>query len=49
MIKKECINNETIESNSFCSDIFEKYCNRPNELEIICLYEFVTEYSVNYI
>jgi hypothetical protein len=49
MVKKECINNEVLDENSFCSDIYDKYCNRPDELNDICLYEFVTEYSINYV
>ena len=49
MVKKECINNELLDDNSFCFDIYDKYSKRPDELNDICLYEFVTEYTINYV
>ena len=38
--------NQEFDEDDFCSDIFDKYCNRPIQLEILCLHQFASCWKV---
>ena len=46
MLKTEALLNSEYDPNDFCSDIFDKYQNRPDDLNDICLYEFAQKWKI---
>jgi hypothetical protein len=46
LVRKESLLNQEFDEEDFCSDIFDKYFNRPIVLESLCLHEFASFWKV---
>jgi len=46
LVRKESLLNEEFDESDFCSDIFDKYTNRPIQLENLCLHHFASYWKV---